>query len=230
MPKMIRCPHHDDSTASLAIYENGQYCYGCGYTEQGPQDYVETSPILSTEEIQKEYDRIQVLPTSLIRGLYLKSDADAYYVLWPEDGQPPYYKARSWSSEEGPRYKAPRGAHARSFWARKMGAKSLIVVEGEINALSLNTILDPSESYDIMSPGPATNFFNKKSNELLTLAESYDKLYIVVDDDLAGLRAAVKLHMRIPNSIVKFMKPDINDVLVQYGDRARQHIKTNLDL
>jgi len=29
--RMIKCPFHDDSTASLALYPNGGYhCFGCG--------------------------------------------------------------------------------------------------------------------------------------------------------------------------------------------------------
>ncbi len=39
--RMIRCPFHDDGTASLAIYpNNGYHCFGCGAHGKNAVDFV----------------------------------------------------------------------------------------------------------------------------------------------------------------------------------------------
>lgn len=214
--RKVRCPHHDDRTASLAIYENGEYCFGCGYASRERTTGIRED---NKEDLDDTFKYINALPRKLIRGLELPYDEQGYYVVWSGDT---YYKFRMWEGDA--RYKSPYGHTPPLFWARKASNDSLVIIEGEINALSLNIL--GASGYDIVSPGASTKFYGKGSEVLLTESKKYNKVVVVADEDAAGWKAAVKLHMRLPKSEIKWMAEDANELLTKYDkETARSIIK-----
>jgi len=219
------CPNHNDSTPSLHHYSDGAYCFVCGYSTktQYPKNI---GQIKSTSEFKKELEYIDSLPKKTIRGLDFRTDDEGFYVLWPDRS---YYKKRLFS---GPvRYLAPKGVR-QSLFIYADGAKDILaVVEGEINAMSLEkSIARPG--LDIASPGSANNL-----GKFLPAYLQYNKIYVIVDNDAAGLAYGLDLKFKLlkqqKNTELVAVDKDYNDVLMEsgnYGVKKAFQKETGLDL
>lgn len=213
MTHRILCPHHKERTPSCVIYDDHYYCFSCGAHGKASELGLKLGDIKprEPEDIAKTLAYISSLPRTEIRGLNLPVDDKYYYVVWP-DGS--YYKRRDKSG--GPsKYLCPIGHSKPLFKADVKGRKTLCIVEGEINALSLSAIYPP---FDVVSPGSATEFTSRK---YLTEYAKYDRFIIVADADPAGLKAAINLKSellkRTPHVRTHLMGQDANDILVQQG-------------
>src|SRR5690606_40100808 len=95
------------------------------------------------------------------------------------------------------------------------GFDRCIIVEGEINALSLATVVD---DWTIISPGATTQFCKKP---YLREYEKYDKIVIVADRDKAGAIAVIELKPLLLKNTHDvrhvLIDKDFNDWLVQNG-------------
>lgn len=217
--KKVNCPNpdHPDNIASCAVYEDGSgFCFGC-------QTYFKSiaEPVNQTvfkEDINAKIDYIRSLPTKQIRGLDLPYDDKGYYILWPNAN---YYKLRYWDDNNARgRYGSPSG-HTKPLFTLYSGDSSedtLVLVEGEINALSL---FSSGIVADVVSPGGVTGFTDKLMiNELPTLI-NYAKVIVIADADAAGLEASIKfktLARQYNSSItIKLMEEDFNQILVEHG-------------
>lgn len=215
MPKMIKCPHHNDDTASLAVYDNGAYCFGCGYRNG---DYVshDKEEYRYVEDIEKTIQYIGSLKWAHVRGLDLPCDDSGYYILWPTKD---YYKFRGFDGNSNlPKYRGPSGIPKPLYICSTNDEHTLAVCEGEINALSLALV----STVSIVSPGGAGDFYSKRLIKDLAFYTQYAKIHVIVDADAAGTKAAIELKSRLIQAgktdvIIHLLEKDFNDILVQDG-------------
>lgn len=224
----ILCPFHADTNPSMELYDDGHgYCFVCGKSTKmlgaltaGPASKKEA------ENIQESIAAIKRLPAKWIRGLWMHYSDDGYYVIWPNDE---YYKMRTYSGK--PRYIAPTGHTPPLLWAKDnfpVGNDTLIIIEGEINALSLAMVV---ENCDIVSPGASTNFHSKEA-DLLKVASGYDNVVVWTDYDSAGIHAIWGLLPVLCNRGIKASQItpelDANDMLMKYGIEVFKDVFNNV--
>lgn len=216
--RMIKCIFHEEDTASLAIYHDGFKCYGCG--RYGPLSDLEGVDVPKVEpkqieDLKKTFEYINSLPVQKIRGLELPADDQCYYLCWPNEK---YYKARYFEPIRG-KYRNPTGHKQPTLWVRQLGYPVLLVVEGEMNALSIAEI--PKLRVDICSPGSAGNFQSKVLPRELTSYYRYSTIVIVADRDGPGADACINLMSalsgRVPSVRAHLMQKDANEILVGGG-------------
>lgn len=224
--KNLHCPRHNDRTPSVTVYSNGAWCHaGCKFiplSELGlkPED-VQTEERY-VENVEATLAMVDLLPREPYRGFVLPTDGISSYIVWEDRS---YYKRRMYSGT--PKYTGPCGVQQPAFWARRGTSSTLLVCEGEFDSLSAALAL---EEVDILSPGSSSNF-NKK---LLPSLKPYSNIYIIADDDPAGIEAVIGLGALIMNELhgVPFKRilkssgeKDFNDILIEQGREAlRAHI------
>lgn len=238
----ILCPRHAESTPSCVLYDRTYKCYGCGaygrleelgitpsYGTPSPM-YVDDKP---KEDIEDSIDYIQSLPKEPIRGLNLHTDAKNYYIVWPDES---YYKSRTKSSEDNAsKYKCPYGVPKPPFFIKREKqfswySKSLLVVEGELNALS---IAQCCSFIDVLSPGGSGDFSSDKTKKSLPFFQQYNKILVIADSDDAGMGAVMSLAGFLRSNGIKtyakLMKKDANDILVTEGrEQLEKEIRSYL--
>lgn len=205
------------------MYADGSgYCFSCNTRFSGigkRQDVV----IKPSEDIQQSIARIEALPTQEIRGLVLPYDNTGYYIVWPDKN---YYKCRVWLGN--PKYKNPAGVTQPWLNLLAKDNKIAVIIEGELNALSVATLNLP---IDIYCPGSANSFKLAKSDISLTKLVDYDTILLVADKDTAGVSAILNLKKEIiqynPGVVLKLVSPDYNQILQTYGKTG---IKEDLGL
>lgn len=214
--KHIKCRWHEEDTPSLYIYPNAYHCFGCG--KHGPlsdlgllqEDVPEEKP---KENLEYSIKYIKSLPIKLIRGLVLPYDDKGYYIVW-DNGE--YYKRRNWEGK--PKYKNPSGHKQPPFWARREGHNVLIVVEGELNAMTVAHCL---QGVDVVSPGASSQFNSKKLISYLTKYYRSSIIVIIGDRDAAGAEAVINLSSSLPPELPRLkcylMQTDANDLLERFG-------------
>ena len=230
----IRCPFHEDNTASLHIYEDGYHCFGCGAS--GPLDRLPAQyrpqevPVKYVENVERTVSWIKSLPKKTIRGLNLHCSTDHYFIVWP-DGL--YYVRRGFIDVPGRgKYKAPSG-HARPLLIASHGPqRQLAIVEGEINALSIAAVYP---NLNIVSPGGAGDFYSKHSEKNLNYYRLFDKISLIVDKDPAGAKAAIELKSKLLQYglevTISLWEQDANDILMQYGKEGlKKQIQQTLEM
>lgn len=156
MAKLILCPFHKEGTPSLALYGDGYKCFGCGkYGPLSDITGVELGDLNQlpepAEDLESAYKYIDSLPTRAIRGLTFPADEDGYFITWADKS---FYKKRLFGASKA-KYRNPRGHKQPVLWVRSEGNQSLVIVEGEINALSVARAVG---EVDVLSPGSASQF------------------------------------------------------------------------
>jgi hypothetical protein len=221
MPK-VHCPRHEDQFPSCEVYETSAYCFaGCGSIP------LEELKLDSKVEIKEKYrenlkerrEYIDKLPRQEVRGFTFPADEMGYYITWPDSD---YYKCRLWNPpEKAAKYKNPSGHPQPPFRAQRGRGTTLILVEGEINALSVGKAFP---EHDVISPGSASDFMAKKLDKDLWEFSQYAKVVIVVDRDAPGTAAAIhlksKLMQKVPYVNIVLMQEDANQILVEKGVEA----------
>jgi 5S rRNA maturation endonuclease (ribonuclease M5) len=217
----ISCPGgtHEDVNPSCGVYSDGNgYCFACNTTFR---DVVKPDPtvIKYVENVPEKVKYIQSLPKQTIRGFELPFDSAGYYILWPSLD---YYKLRRWDNNHSlGRYLSPSGVTKPWFVANQSKSKTLVLVEGEINAMSVAKVLPTTQ---VISPGSASNFSDAYSRNKLTELTGYSKVVLLVDADGPGFEAAIKVKQlikhQVPDIVINTMKEDANSILVAYGETA----------
>lgn len=209
----ILCPSHQDTNPSLEIYSDGCFCFVCGYTCSLDEINVDPAKVYrEPTNVPAEIARIQGLPRTEIRGLQLPYDDTGYYIVWPDKS---FYKKRWFRGDT--RYTGPRGVKPPLFLYPGEHREKVVVVEGEINAMSLQ-LAYPNTKVTIVSPGSVTNIVKP---ELHNYCLKCDSTYAIVDYDPAG----VIYGMEFKNQLLKKgkrvelipLKQDLNDVLITRG-------------
>lgn len=212
MAKLILCPYHKEDTPSLALYPDGFRCFGCGkfgqLSELGLKDLPQLEEV-DPEDVAEKMVYISALPFFIIRGLSLPRDGDGFYIVWPDHS---YYKRRNWEGK--PKYTGPAGHKQPLLWvANPPHAKTCLIVEGELNALSFGQVC---EGAAIVSPGSASNF-KSQVKYLLPAMINYDRVIIVADQDSAGAIACIELMGQLSGKVksirAHLMPEDANDLL-----------------
>lgn len=220
--KKIICPFHQEDTPSCVLYSNGYFCFGCGARgkleeldgiELPPREELEPEP---PEDLVAAFARINSLEQTEVRGLKFPADHRGYYLCWPDQS---YYKLRVWEPGSGPKYLGARGHKRGLFWARQEGHQTLVLVEGEINALSIAKAVP---GVDVASPGGVGDFTVKKIKHKLTSYCRYSTILVVADADPPGATAIIEALSALWTSKINAkglpMSPDANEVLVKCGE------------
>lgn len=211
---MINCPYHDDHTPSMKIYGEVAYCFVCSISVPVTElklnekhKYVIPEPTNVPERIKY----IKSLPTKMIRGLQLPYDDSGFYVMWPQEN---YYKKRN--NEGKTRYIGPSGVKAPLLVCPGTFSH-LVIVEGEMNALSLYSIV--WDGYKIVSPGSASELMRHIKYYLV-----YSKITVIVDNDAAGVVFGYQLkEILLKNNksvTLCLMNKDFNQHLQDGGEEA----------
>lgn len=211
----ILCPNHEDTRPSMEVYENENervgFCFVC-HTRvvlDGPPSNNRRSPT----NIRSALEYISTLPVERIRGFDLPVDSVGYYVLWPTRD---FYKRRNF--HDNPRYTSPRGVKA-PLYEIKGKTETLVIVEGELNALSLSVSTKTDDT--IVSPGSVANF-----GACLKVAKEYKRIVLVVDHDPAGIvyGCALKLELLKLGKRVSLItcETDYNEMYCNLGPVAVQ--------
>jgi hypothetical protein len=220
--KKIRCPSgtHTDSTPSCALYADGSgFCFSCRAFFKKLGD-VEESPEIVPENLDEKLAYIEGLPVDKIRGLTLPYDNTGYYIVWPDRS---YYKLRRWTvNGSSDRYLSPRGIHKTLFVLESLiNSDLLIIVEGEINALSLRKA---GINCAIICPGSTTNFTERYLTGHLPKLTSCSRILILVDNQYVSFEAALNtkvfLNQHCLNIRIILMDKDCNEILVERGEQA----------
>lgn len=209
----INCPGgtHVDNTPSCAVYVDGSgFCFSCSTPFKNLETAIVEAKPVEPENLTQKMIEIQALPSMVHRGLTFHYDNRGYYVVWP-GGE--FYKHRLWApGPTDPKYKGPRGLQPPWFVLRAYHkVNTCILTEGEINALSISQIREkyPSEisQMDIGSPGSATKFYDSEMKRRVEVFKNYAILKVLLDEDDAGVKAAVEFH--------KLAKPYISDIRIK---------------
>lgn len=216
MRERIICPFHKESTPSMVLfYETGRYkCFGCGVSGKLTDIGIDAKGSYESkkENIKESIQNITQYPIKDFRGLKFHCDDTGAYIIWPGSV---YYKKRYFDPAPGyPKYKGPKGHNPPAFIAeRDKKAETGIVVEGEINALSLAEVL---RNITIVSPGSASSFADV--GELL---KDYRNVLVIADNDPAGVMGIIPLVSELKknaiNTKVTLWDRDANEVLVNDG-------------
>lgn len=226
----ILCPFREEKTPSMVLYPDGGYfCFGCGahgkskdigYEVKYKEKYI--------EDIEPVIAYIRSLPARPVRNLRFRADDHCYYILWPDYK---YYLRRSFNVLPGmPKYKGPAGHQRPPLFCRVTGKNTLVIVEGEINAIS---VAEVCKDIDVLSPGSATEMGSERIAHALTFVGHYDKILICVDNDSAGILGAISLKtnlLRLNKNIkIAAWDTDANKVLTDRGsDELRQKVEEEL--
>ncbi len=124
------------------------------------------------------------------------------------------------ATEEGPKYRYEYGATAQLFNYDE-NAEEVILVEGELDAILLSQY-----GYNAVSSTGGVGTFKDEWIELL----KNKVVYILYDNDEAGVRGALKLHQRIPNSLIIpfprfFTGKDVTDYFQKYSPQSFAELK-----
>lgn len=233
--RKIRCEFHQDDTASLALYGDKYYCFGCGArgetknlkgAEYEPQS---TQPRYS-ENMRLSVERIRALPVKSWRGLDLHCDSSGAYILWPDLS---YYKYRLFDPDDGKsKYRSPVG-HSYRPLVLAQGFGTVVVVEGEINALTLSQYGGIREG--IVCPGAASNFNAEFTRKWLPHFPHTKRFIICCDSDKAGIAGAIQLKVclleQTHDVTVLPMTKDFNEIYKEEGQEGvRKYVEAYLGL
>lgn len=213
----VICPYHSDTNPSLHIYGKWAYCFVCNVSVQTselnlPGNIKEIREKKNPTNIPETINYIESLPDREIRGIKMHFDNKGYYIVWPNKN---YYKRRNFDGTDN-RYLAPAGVTPPLF-VYPGSAKHLVIVEGELNCISLHNCV--YGEYKICSPGPASNLLRYVKYYL-----QFNKITIFVDHDAPGVVFGSQLKdLLLKNNIqtkLVTLTKDWNDVLTEEGEEA----------
>jgi len=224
----ICCPFHQEDTPSCHVYHDGYHCFGCGAHGplsdlKGRVDVKAPPKHTEPEDLGPWRQYLAKLPLRQVRGLSLPCDNRSYFIVWPGTQ---FFKRRFFEPGKGPKYVGPRGHQPPLFWVRREGA-ILVIVEGELNALSVAAALPEAA---VCSPGSASNFSPAFLRKELCNTVYYTKICIIADADNPGAEAVMNakgFFNAFGRDVQwKLMSPDANDVLVELGaETLREQLK-----
>jgi len=213
--RLINCPFHEDRTASMKIYGPVAYCFGCHMSVPTkelnligePKHFAKPEPT----NIPKRIEYIKTLSKSRHRGFDFHADSTGFYLIWPGDK---YYKKRTFNANT--KYICPSGVKAPLLVFP--GVKDhLIVVEGELNAMSLYEAV--YGDYVVCSPGSAGEFMRH-----IALYKHYRRVTLILDYDSAGIvhgsQTKEVLLKDGVNATLELVKRDFNEIYQEGGEEA----------
>lgn len=223
----INCPFHDDKTASLAVYSDHYYCYGCSkhgsLGDLGVPVSSASPRFLRTrgyppEDINKSLKRILALPKKAIRGFELPYDDTGYYIVYPNAN---YYTKRLWEPPKpSDKYRGPAG-HKKPLMVcspHDPMSDSLMVVEGQLNAMTA-ALFTPN----VVSPGAASDL---NRPDFVNYYLQYINIRVIVDKDAAGVVSGIALRDTLlykgKQVVLHAVETDFNDLYVAKGKEAVQ--------
>lgn len=207
----------------MELYHDGAWCFVCGYkcgldkvTNEVTIEEIKKLKEKEPENVKEKIKYILNLPKRQERGLLVPFDDTGFYIIWPEKD---FYKYRR-NSGIGPRYVGPRGVRAPIFWLRSenKNTKVCVITEGELNALSLGLAFR-NHTFDIVSTGSVNEL-----NRHMQFYTRYDKIYIFVDRDPAGVYNGIRLKEELTQKgkrvILIALDKDFNDILQTDGTQG----------
>lgn len=168
----------------MEVYHDYAHCFVCGAhckVEELEGDIVPRKA-KKKSNIAEWVHYTEGLMTKWIRGIHLPYDSKGYYIVWPDKS---YYKRRNWTGE--PRYTAPTG-HKQPLLTYQSSHKKLVVIEGELNCMSVSPYTLGKQDFTLCSPGPASDFMRHIKTFL-----QYREIVLIMDHDPAGIAFGVQV-------------------------------------
>jgi len=228
----VRCPfpEHEDTNPSAYKYGNKIYCFVCnkGLALKEERGVYEKTELKKQKVSEYDISRIQSLPITNYRCLDLHSDGKFVYIIYP-DGQ--YYRARNIHSNcSASKYVSPKGVVKHYMYLPCENTDTLLLVEGEINALSIRKV---NSKVSLLCPGSATDFSTatkKYQNEI----KRFKKVIVTADKDTAGAKAVINAlkvlrHLGVGLRHHLWTK-DANDLLIEGEEYLEREVKRILEL
>lgn len=215
MANSILCPFHNDTRPSMVVYGEWCHCFVCGAHVPSkeinlPRSMINT-PKPEPTNIVKRMEYIQALPKKRIRGFDLHEDRNGYYITWPDKS---FYKRRNYFGKS--RYTAPSGVKPPLF-VYPGDSTSLILVEGELNAMSLYYSLEGG--HKVASVGPASDFMRH-----IRYLLQFNSITIIADKDAPGIVFGCALKDRLLSSRIRvkliLCTKDLNQILQEEGEEG----------
>lgn len=226
----VLCPFHSDNTPSMEVYPDGYgFCFVC--RTRAPLEEVErlSGSVVSIEprsiakeDLEASLKYIRGLPKVSLRGLEFHADGNSYYVT--KEGWP-YYNRRMFDVEGSKgKYKCPSGHPKPLLRAHEaLGGETspILIVEGEINALSIASIGVPAT---VVCPGGSGDFFSRAGLANIPYYLNFSRQVLICDEDAAGAMAAIELSSKLKQQSkdvqILLMRRDANEVLCVDGKEA----------
>ena len=229
MPVLIRCPFHDDSTPSLAVYEDHAYCFGgCGRIPLESLGEFARERATLPRESAPDHRWVRLLDLwhwNLMRGpmqwrqrfilkrgisasmmqRYRLGHTGSWFVIpvWCEGRVlgVRYRRDDVFASEEDPKYRNPRGQGALLFRPNPEGWPT-VVTEGELDALLLSDV-----GCDAVTMTTGAGNLRR-----IALERASDPLFVATDQDEAGEEAWLALVGRFRGRVYRWYWPEGKDV------------------
>jgi hypothetical protein len=234
MKKKYHCPRHAERTPSAVVYGDHFYSFCCG--AHGPCSELGVAPEPEgeryVENLEETFEYIDSLPIGSYRGFDFRHNDRGFYITWSDRS---YYKLRLFHTDSpGGKYRCPVGVPKPVFAPLQSPAKTdkIILIEGELNAITAATV----SPYPVICPGSAVNFYAQTFKEYYPKLLRFKSIYIIVDKDKAGVRAAIESKAQLyalnyKDVVVDFYETDLNDVYVKEGkDAARIRLQKTLGM
>lgn len=211
----ILCPYHNDTTPSMQIYGDWSHCFVCKANVKTselnlPGNIKEIRAKKNPTNIPDRMRYIQSLPIQEIRGINFHFDDRGYYITWPGKN---FYKRRNFDGTDN-RYVSPVGV-PKPLFVYPGSAKHLLIIEGEINAITLHNSL--YGDFKICSPGPASDLLRYIKYYL-----EFNRITIFVDRDAPGVVFGSQLKDLLlkNNKHVQLvaLEKDFSDVFMEEGE------------
>ena len=211
----------------MHLYEEFAFCFVCKI-KVPLSEVVDVETIRkikkAPEDIKEAVEYITSLLPHSVRGLSLPQDDTGYYILWPDKS---YYKKRLFRGDL--RYMGPRGHRAPLLSFPGSEVFNLVLVEGELNALSLRYAVGDDHRYTIASPGSCGEFLRHLDKYL-----TYTNITVIVDLDPPGVVYGLELKKELLKHGKRVQlvaaEKDYNQILTEEGKEALKKIAEEMGL
>ena len=233
--KQEECPKCDSSDA-YTIYEDGAYCFSCGYTNKKEKVNEMDRPINSIQPVVSNGSRVleigsfghysissRNISKDTVEHFKVKMSTDpmSHYYPYTKDGQIIGYKERRLPKEGFYMH----GSQGNELFgqAQAIGGKTLVITEGELDALAVSDAMYQhyGRRYPVVSLPSATG-----TNTILKQREwvrSFESVVLMFDQDDAGQKAienAAKIIGVGKTKIATLTEKDPCDVLIKHGYKS----------
>lgn len=201
----------------MVLYSTHGHCFGCGAHVPLGKLNINSQKVFTrvkfTTDIPKKLAYITQLETDIIRGIELPFDKEGYYIVYPGVN---YYILRKWEGTNANKFQNPAG-HKKPLFIPQVGNSTLLLIEGQMNALSAVGITDST----IASPGAATDF---NRSDFYKYYLQFKRICVIVDKDAAGVTSGLELRTKLTKDkkqvALYAIKKDLNAILQEKGKQA----------
>lgn len=223
----------DTAEDNLAVYDDdSSYCFSCGYYKKGSHESMNTKP--PTKQKVESFTPYQGSSIGLTdRGITDKTARLYNYEVAMINGKEiqiaNYYKDSKLQAQKlrSPDKEFYWKGNARNIplfgqqlWTNKAG-KRLVITEGEIDAMTVNQLLN--NTWPVVSVPSGASGAAKSIKDNLDFVTSYDEVVLMFDQDKPGREAVSQIAELLPPGKCKIASlpyKDANECLLKGDSKA----------